>query len=588
MLLGIVLHAALSFVDFPWVVQDRSSEPALGLLVLAVHGFRMPVFFLLSGFFAAMRWRRYGLAGLLRHRAKRIALPLLLACLTILPVTWLAMGWAKSREGAGTGATVSDTARDIWTAAAFGDLEALRAHVEAGASLDAAEPLYGHSPLGWAALAGQEEAVRVLLDAGADPAARYLDDNTALHSAAFLGRAKVAALLLEAGADAGARNTHGETPLDSLRHDRATTESIAGLLKVPVDFARVTEGRARIREMLVSRKAPSGVTGSPTDSGPSEAVSQERAWLVGFPFFQHLWFLWFLCWLLAGFALVAWTTGDVPRLGVPSVLVSSPLCLLWLVPLTLLTQWRMHGGGTLPGFGADDSAGLLPMPHVLAHYAIFFGFGAVLYGRPGAIDRLGRGWWLHLSLAVSLLFPTLGLSLHAPDMREAVTSEGTRHLLASLGEVLYAWLMVFGLLGLFGRLLGRERAAVRYVSDSSYWLYLAHLPLIVVGQVLLSGVELPALVKFTLLVAGTTVILLLSYQWLVRYTWVGRLLNGPRSRGPAQGVSQKAGSWGEGSAAASAAATANRTDSGVSPVQPRNARKKELGSSKPSRKPISA
>jgi peptidoglycan/LPS O-acetylase OafA/YrhL len=81
---------------------------------------------------------------------------------------------------------------------------------------------------------------------------------------------------------------------------------------------------------------------------------------------------------------------------------------------------------------------------------------------------------------------------------------------------------------------------VRYVSDSSYWLYLVHLPLIIVGQVLVRGLELPAMVKFTVLVAGATVILLVSYQLLVRYTWIGRLLNGPRTRRQSHGsIDQK-------------------------------------------------
>ena len=44
------------------------------------------------------------------------------------------------------------------------------------------------------------------------------------------------------------------------------------------------------------------------------------------------------------------------------------------------------------------------------------------------------------------------------------------------------------------------------------------------------GLDLPASVKFTLLVAGATILLLLSYQLLVRYTWIGRMLNGPRTR----------------------------------------------------------
>lgn len=521
MLLGIALHAALSFTDFPWVVQDRSRESAFGLLVLAIHGFRMPLFFLLSGFFTAMLWRRRGVEGLVRHRAKRIALPLVLGCVTVVPATWAVMGWAAARDTS-SGVVPADSGADIWTAAAYGDLEALRGFVEDGASLGGAEPTYGHSPLGWAVLGGQDAAIDFLLDAGADPNTRYRDQNTALHTAAFFGRAEATRRLLEAGADVDARNVHGETPLDSLRHDRGTTEYIAGLLQIPVEFAAVAAGRERIREMLVGR-------GAPASAAPQEPADGLLIALMSVPFFQHLWFLWFLCWLVAGFALVVVVFRPFPRVQVPSLLIATPLCLLWLVPLTLLTQSFMHRGGSLPGFGADDSAGLLPLPHVLAHYAIFFGFGALIYGR-GAPERLGRAWWLQLSLALLLVPFTLALSLQTPEGRELVADDGLRRLLSSLGQVLFAWLMTFGLMGLFGRLLGRERTGVRYVSDSSYWLYLAHLPLIIVGQVLLSGVALPAGGKLALLVAGSTLILLVSYQLLVRHTWLGRLLNGPRAR----------------------------------------------------------
>ncbi len=118
MLLGIALHTALSFMDFPWVVQDRFREPAFGLFASAIHGFRMPLFFLLSGFFTAMLWQKRGMAGLLRHRAKRIAVPLLLGCLTIVPAMWVIVGWAGSGNTT-FGATEADSGTDIWTAAAF-------------------------------------------------------------------------------------------------------------------------------------------------------------------------------------------------------------------------------------------------------------------------------------------------------------------------------------------------------------------------------------------------------------------------------------------------------------------------------------
>ena len=42
--------------------------------------------------------------------------------------------------------------------------------------------------------------------------------------------------------------------------------------------------------------------------------------------------------------------------------------------------------------------------------------------------------------------------------------------------------------------------------------------------------NLPALVKFTILVVTMTALLLVSYRFLVRYTFIGRILNGPRDR----------------------------------------------------------
>lgn len=49
MLLGIALHAGLSFTGGPWMVQDSRPSGLFHLLIGAVHGFRMPLFFLLSG-----------------------------------------------------------------------------------------------------------------------------------------------------------------------------------------------------------------------------------------------------------------------------------------------------------------------------------------------------------------------------------------------------------------------------------------------------------------------------------------------------------------------------------------------------------
>ena len=54
MLLGIGLHAGLAYAPIPWIAMNRETSPALGAFVEITHGFRLPLFFLMSGFFSAM------------------------------------------------------------------------------------------------------------------------------------------------------------------------------------------------------------------------------------------------------------------------------------------------------------------------------------------------------------------------------------------------------------------------------------------------------------------------------------------------------------------------------------------------------
>ena len=61
-------------------------------------------------------------------------------------------------------------------------------------------------------------------------------------------------------------------------------------------------------------------------------------------------------------------------------------------------------------------------------------------------------------------------------------------------------------------------------------LHLAHLPLLSVLQSLIRTWDLPAAVKFWGLLVFASAVLLVSYQLLVRYSPIGTMLNGKRTR----------------------------------------------------------
>jgi peptidoglycan/LPS O-acetylase OafA/YrhL len=520
MLLGIVLHGALSFFPSFWVVADIRQAPAFGIVVSAIHGFRMPLFFVMSGFFSAMLLHRRGRGALVKHRFFRVLLPLLLGLVTIVPATnWIsgiAMSSGIKKPGGGS---LSAEPSTIWQAAYAGDVTALDRYLSGGTAVDGLDAKFGGTPLLWAALAGRADAITRLVQGGANVNAVDRDGSTGLHAAAFLGHEKAVATLVERGAKVNAMNKRGETPLDGASLDEGTTRYFASLLQIEFDDAGLGRRKAAVTDYLRQHGAVAGKPQSPADL------------LMQWPLFNHLWFLWFLWWLVLGYAAVSFVLAKLPPIRMPAWLVLSPARYLWLVPLTMLPQWFMGGGGESPTFGPDTSAGPLPIPHVLAYYAIFFGFGALYFGFDDPSGRLGKRWWLPLVIALLVIFP-LGTAVSAGWLQAQGIAFGglPQRVLSVALQAAYPWLLTFGLMGLFRRYCPVESPTMRYLSDSAYWLYLAHLPLVIAAQYAVRDWPVPALVKFLLIVSVVTVFLLWTYQHTVRYTWLGRFLNGSRVR----------------------------------------------------------
>jgi peptidoglycan/LPS O-acetylase OafA/YrhL len=103
MLLGVCLHGAVSYMSgrmpgLIWVVHDGASHSGFDVLFWWLHGFRLPLFFFLAGFFTALVEATRGQSGLLAHRVRRLLVPFVVGCLAILPISfyiWSA-GWLVS------------------------------------------------------------------------------------------------------------------------------------------------------------------------------------------------------------------------------------------------------------------------------------------------------------------------------------------------------------------------------------------------------------------------------------------------------------------------------------------------------------
>ncbi len=245
----------------------------------------------------------------------------------------------------------------------------------------------------------------------------------------------------------------------------------------------------------------------------------------------HLWFLYQLLWLYAGAllvrsALMRLDRGQVLRGCVNRVVTAA---LRWpagaLVLGLPLASVLLSLPGWLPWMGIPTpDQSLLPQLPATVAYGTAFAFGWLVHRAPDALAVLRSRWALHLVLAVASSAVCLVIMKTQPVLALPPQAK----LMFVLSYVASAWAWSFALTGLALRFLSGHRPAVRYVADASYWIYLAHLPLVAALQVWVGDWPLHWALKFPLIVAVSLALLLLSYHFVVRSTLIGEVLNGKR------------------------------------------------------------
>jgi glucan biosynthesis protein C len=243
----------------------------------------------------------------------------------------------------------------------------------------------------------------------------------------------------------------------------------------------------------------------------------------------HLWFLYvlLLCYL-AALALRAALGGSdaVRRVADRGVrLLSSPIGpLLLALPLAAAlathAQWYAWFGIPTP----DQSL----YPNLAACFAFgsAFGFGWLLQRQPALLQSWAVRWPLHLAFAALATTGCLFYTGLAPRLVPATRDLAT--LAYALAYAFAGWSWTFAVVGLGLRFLSGYNRLRRYLADASYWIYIAHLPVVMTLQVVMSRLNWPWYAEFALVLLAAIALLLASYDLLVRNTFIGAWLNGRR------------------------------------------------------------
>jgi len=249
----------------------------------------------------------------------------------------------------------------------------------------------------------------------------------------------------------------------------------------------------------------------------SEAAA--RGMPVDGVFVGHLWFLYYLCYfyLLIPICrlIVQWSRAVEPGLR---KFLASPAAFAVFGVYTALTLWPFTGGQLhdVLRLGAIN-----PDPRALVYYGSFFALGYFAHTYRDIVQTLTRHVWRWGLLAL-VLFPVAQYASYLEYYRHG------SHFPAVLAQAFCTWALIYFFVGLTLRYFDQPSPWVLYTSQSAYWVFLVHMPVIAIVAWWLVRYDLPAAGKFLVVTSVATFVCFYSYHYAVQRTWISRFLNGRR------------------------------------------------------------
>ncbi|WP_299673400.1 acyltransferase family protein [uncultured Tenacibaculum sp.] len=234
---------------------------------------------------------------------------------------------------------------------------------------------------------------------------------------------------------------------------------------------------------------------------------------------SHLWFLYYLSWITATMVIFKQVfknqkINDIIHKRFEWIIQRPFLRILCFSILIFITLYFL---GTSM---IQASVSLILDKNTYVYFLVFYVIGWILYSSKHHLESFMQYDWLFTLTAV-ILSIIQGLIIQIYQLNPSSNSI----LLIALSAIIVC-LFTSGIIGLFVRYASHYSARMRYISDSSYWVYLIHLPLTAIIPAFIWNLPLPAVAKFLIVVIFTTIICFSTYHYFVRNTFIGKFLNG--------------------------------------------------------------
>jgi len=279
-----------------------------------------------------------------------------------------------------------------------------------------------------------------------------------------------------------------------------------------------------------------GVTRS-ADPATLAAVTNPQDVPAGaFPL-THLWFLYYLVIFYALLLAVRGAFMKLDAAGRVSALCDKGVRTLlsgYVAPFVLAVPAFAVLGfdqriALLGGIPTPDSS-LIPQMPAVAGFGTAFVLGWFVHRQLGLLGELRQRWLGHLAVGLALSIvcqtvPGIKLGTTAAWLGDNAAWSTTAYAACYLVS---AWYWSFAIIGAALTFCASESPVRRYLADASYWMYLAHLPIVFFLAAAFALLPWHWAIKFPLILAITLSILLASYHYLVRPTRIGEILNGRR------------------------------------------------------------